>query len=98
MKAAHLLGTYKGRKVYRFPVTVRVFMGGFEWAEVEDKVDAYTAAEAANHVRDEWQTVPQVEVVAYGPKGGKTHRWIGWESAIGARMFTMVREERQGAL
>jgi hypothetical protein len=93
---AHYLGTYKGRKVYRVPVLVKLNSSRLlrTLVEVVEEVVAYSAADAANFVRDEWVERPETEIFAYGPKGGVTHRFIGWESSIGAQMWNRPREEQ----
>lgn len=92
--AASYLGTYQGRKVYRFPVDVRLNDSRSNLLEtlgtlavVYTTVDAYSAQDAANAIRAEWETRPETEIVVYGPKGGKTERFIGWYTAIGSAMF-----------
>ena len=91
--AATLQGYYKGRNVYRVPVIVKLNSSLLfdldnlgTLAEVHYSVIAFSAIDAANAIRDEWETRPETEIIAYGPKAGKTHRFIGFESAIGARI------------
>jgi len=47
-------------------------------------------------VADEYRWRPETEVYAYGPKGGKVHRYIGWESSIGNAL--LGGGGRQGSL
>jgi len=86
--AARFLGRYQGRNVYRVPVRVLHNSSALCATVREDLVyvDAYTAADAANLVRDEHQTMPETEIYAYGPKGGRTGRYVGWYTAIGASL------------
>jgi len=65
--------------------------------EVEVEVLAASPADAANLVRDEWAPhEPCVEVLTWGPKGGCTSRFVGWESHIGAVIAERHRRARQG--
>jgi hypothetical protein len=82
-----------GRKVYRIPVKV-IFNNSAgtidDWCNpptAEFDVIAYSAADAANWARAQYATRPETEIVAWGPQGGETRRFIGWESAIGAEML-----------
>jgi len=92
--AATLVGMYRGRKVYRVPVDVRLSDSRSDLLEtcgtigtVHTSILAHSAQDAANAIADEWRNRPETEVVAYGPKGGKTARYIGWYTAIGSAMF-----------
>lgn len=85
---AHPLLPYKGQKFYRVPVRIRqstLYSEGEAWTHVI----APDAASAANLVRDEIAAHVDrpTEIVAYGPGGGETRRWIGWESMVGAELF-----------
>jgi hypothetical protein len=92
---AYFLGFFKGKKVYRFPVIVTLnkgFGGSVEdWTDPRQErheVVAFTAAQAADYVRDLYATRAETELTVYGPKGGKAaYRFIGWHSAIGAGVF-----------
>lgn len=92
---ARLLGVLNGRKVYEFPVVVSLnkgFGGRLEdWIDspqVREDVIAYTAAQAADAVREDYATRAETEITVYGPKGGKAaYRFIGWYSAIGNVML-----------
>jgi hypothetical protein len=86
--AAVPAGRYKGRPIYRVPVTVAaVDTDTLEERCLAFTVKARSAADAANHVRDMLATVPCVNITAIGPAGGVVRRYIGWESAIGARLL-----------
>lgn len=89
MPCAQRIGSYKGKPVYRVPV--RVLANDSRQcrtvAEARFTVIARSAVEAANWARDQVATRPETEVFAYGPKGGETYRFVGWESAIAAEMM-----------
>jgi hypothetical protein len=85
------LGTLQGRAVWRFPVLI-VHNDSRACATVARRwvdVTANTAAEAANWARDNecrdsaGRLIPETEIHAFGPRGGRTSRFIGWTSAIG---------------
>lgn len=86
---ARLVGTLpNGRRVYRVPVVVR-FNDSRLCATVRSEsfdVLAYSPYEAANWARAHVATRPETEVYAYGPKGGTVRRYVGWDSAIFARL------------
>lgn len=96
MKGATLAGFYRGRKVYRVPVRVRFNSSKLcgTIAETECSVIAYSAADAANLIRNEIESagIAETEIEAYGPKGGIIRRYVGWYSVIGSAMFN--RETR----
>jgi hypothetical protein len=85
------LSKYRGKRYFKF--TVRVQQSGLDrelWKRaVEFPVISASAAEACNLIRDE--VAPLVndptEIECLGIKGGATHRWIGYESLIAAKMF-----------
>jgi hypothetical protein len=90
---AYRIGTIAGRPVYRIPVRVAC-NDSRKLATVAEyfyRVIAYSAAGAANYIRDQFATRPETEVFAYGPQGGETYRYVGWESAIGSAMFDRPR-------
>jgi hypothetical protein len=83
----------KGRQLYRIPVRV-IFNNSAgtidDWCDpptIDFDVIGYTAADAANWARAQYATRPETEIIAWGPKGGETRRFIGWESAIGAELL-----------
>lgn len=81
---ARPLGKVKGRMVSRFKVRA-VFNNSYECrtvATLDYDVIAHTASDACNLIRDLWQHRPETEIITYGPQGGETRRYIGWESAI----------------
>jgi hypothetical protein len=94
---ARLMGHYKGRRVYCVPV--RVVLNNSTLmrtvAETVYTVLSHTPADAANHIRQLFETRPETEIYAYGPLGGETYRYIGWESSIGAQMFSNRRAPYQ---
>jgi hypothetical protein len=90
---ARRIGTYRRKPVYRIPVRVR-FNDSQACATLAERVleiISTSPAAAANYVRDMFATVPETEVLAYGPQGGLTHRFIGFESAIWAEMAATPR-------
>lgn len=86
---ATYLNTVKGKRYYRFPVKV-IFNDSRTCRTVEVRVynvTASTAAEAANYIVEALNR-PETEVIAYGVRGGKTKRYIGWHSAIARELFS----------
>ena len=84
----HKLGRYRGHTYWRY--TVRVLQSDVGWQQHRDVVIvAESPAAAVNAVRDEF--APHVwrptEFETAGPAGGITHRYVGWESLVGAKMF-----------
>lgn len=87
-RQARLIGTVNGRRVYRVPVRVSLNNShALTSDDIEFEVIATGAADAANWVREQFATRPETEIYAYGPQGGETHRYVGWESAISAEMM-----------
>lgn len=87
MPVAYRVGEYQGKRCYVVPVRVR-FNSSRLCATVHTEtfeVVARSVVEAVNAVRD-MVHVPEVEVEARGPKGGKVYRYIGWESYIWSEM------------
>jgi hypothetical protein len=83
----------KGRKLYRIPVRI-IFNNSAgsidDWCDpltIDFDVIGHSAADAANWARAQYATQPETEIIAWGPKGGETRRFIGWESAIGAELL-----------
>lgn len=87
-RRAYRVDDYKGRRMYNVPVRVKYNDSRRceTVHELELEVTAHSAVEAANWVRDRIHE-PEVEVFAYGPKGGETYRYIGWYSYIGSALF-----------
>lgn len=87
---AKLVGTYKGRKYYRFQV--RLTQSGLDrdfWiTQALVPVVAESAAAACNLVRDEIAPLVNhpTEIECLGPQGGLTSRFIGYDSLIWAKM------------
>jgi hypothetical protein len=83
------MGTIGGRNVYRYPVSVKLNDSRSDLVETLGtigsafyRITAFTAADAANAIRDLYRHRPETEIVAYGPFGGETYRYVGWDSAI----------------
>lgn len=101
---AYLLGRdAHGRRVYRVTVeviTTKPLGTVADWLDPITRsttVIAHSAADAANWVRDQVATIPCTTVRAYGPKGARVERFIGYESAIFAEMMNRP-VDRQMAL
>jgi hypothetical protein len=91
MLAATFIGhDARRRRVYRIPVeivTTRPYGRVDDWLAPTRRVVSvisHSIADAANLIRDEYATVPYTTIRAYGPKGGRTERYIGAESAVWA--------------
>jgi hypothetical protein len=91
---ARLIGKdARGRKLYRVPVRVTFNNSGGtidDWISppfVEFDVIAHSAVDAANWTAREYESRPETEIVAFGPQGGRTRRFISWDRAIGAELF-----------
>jgi hypothetical protein len=86
MRAYPLL-PYAGRRMYRFPVKVtfgetaaRLQVNIYPRSVVH--VIAPTAADAAHLIKMEIGHIPCVELQVFGPQGGVTNRYWGFETAI----------------
>lgn len=82
-----------------FKVPVKIVVSDSRLCETIKKkviwLIAKSPVDAANWVRDQLDFLPETEITAYGPNGGETHRFIGWESAIGAEIaFHPTDEEK----
>lgn len=90
MKAARQIGVYQGKRVYRFPVVILFNNSSLcrTVARLEFDVISTSVKEAANWARDQVANRPETEIIAYGPKGGETRRYVGWESAIGHELMS----------
>lgn len=101
--AARFIGKLpSGQRVHRVPVYV-VFTAPMARvpgtvATIKYDVLAGSATDAANLVRDLWQDTPNTEVLAYGPRGGEVHRYVGWYSAIGLGIQSSYYAARQRSL
>jgi hypothetical protein len=83
------VGKAHGKQYYSVPVRI-LFNNSRLCRTVAVKivwVKARNATEAANYVADEYGWRPETEVYAYGPRGGKVHRYIGWESSIANQLL-----------
>jgi len=105
MKAATFVGVHQGRKVYRVPVRISLSQYRDEpWLFVteprveEHLIIAHSAAEAANWAIANLASEPETEVVAFGPKGGETRRFFGWQSYIWRNIGLEHRREYQPKL
>lgn len=98
--AAVPCGSYRGRRFYRIPVTVRLNDSRqcATVARLRFNVLAPSAAAAADWARDRFATRAETEIEARGPKGGTVRRFIGWQSAIGAELFDRAPRAVQLAL
>ena len=106
-RAAQFLRTVNGKRFFRIPVHVqnvntqsRNFVTRSGWTTVI----ADSPAAAANYIRDlilERASIDAANTTirAYGPRGGITKRFIGFESAIAHSMFNGCDRDRgQGQL
>ena len=82
------LSSYRGKRYYKFQV--RVQQSGLDHIRgILFPVIASSPADACNLIRDEVASLVNdpTEIECLGIKGGTTHRWIGYESLIAAKMF-----------
>lgn len=83
----------RGRKLYRVPVRVTFnnSRGSIDdWIAppyIEFDVIAYSAADAANYAAREYETRPETDIVAFGPQGGRTRRFVSWDRAVYSTMM-----------
>ena len=81
---ARLVGRVNNKPVYRFHV--RVYLNDSRECDTIGTADysvlSHSAADACNLIRDEWAHRPETEIKTKGAKGGKTVRYVGYESAI----------------
>jgi len=88
MKIAKLLGTYKGKKVYSWPVKITFGRTAALtqlciYPKSGIQVVSPTARDARDYVARELRSTPCVEIEVTGPKGGRAaHSYWGFESAI----------------
>lgn len=91
---AYRVGEYKGQRALVVPVLVR-YNSSRERRTVHEErfeVVSLSVQDAINAVRDSIDC-PEVEVYAWGPKGGKQSRYIGWFSHIGRALSTSRQEQ-----
>lgn len=91
MKKARVCGLkVGGHQVLRVPVLVRQSWLDREYQEQSAWIEvlAHSVVDAVNLVRDE--VAPFVkrptELLAWGVRGGEVHRFIGWDSIVGAQL------------
>ena len=90
------LSPYRGKRYYKFQV--RVQQSGLDHIRgILFPVIAPSPADACNLIRDEVAplVIVPTEIECLGIKGGITHRWIGYESMIAAKMFQTRPEGEQ---
>lgn len=86
-------GAYKGKRFYRFVVTVELGANAHITLQTEAGpqyiVHARNGREALEYVAtvEGWDKVPATTLRTVGPRGGVARRFIGWETAIGNRML-----------
>ena len=96
------LSKYKGRTVYTFAVLIT--QSGLNRTLWEHSalvhIIAFTAADAVNAIRDSLlgKVDYPTEIETMGPKGGKLGRFIGWETMIGAQMFSARSNQMEFSL
>lgn len=99
MLAARPLGTYKGKRVHRFPVQVRCNSSHLlaTVATLTYLVHSTSAAKAADCIYQLFATRAETEITVFGPRGGKAaYRFIGWQSAVSNAMIAQYgRPEQQ---
>ena len=84
-------------KLFKIPVVVKVNNIGTEELAKMFWLIAPSPQVAANWVRDTLASLPNTEIWAWGPRGGQTYRYVGWESAVGhsLRCVHLTEEEQQ---
>ena len=91
---ACLLGRLpNGKRVYRFNVLWRMTdTTSADFASVEgyEAVTATSAAAACNWVRDSRTWTDPVEIWTRGPRGGRTSRFMGYESIVAHAIMARV--------
>ena len=83
------------KKLWKVPVVIRVNDSRF-CATVQEKtiwLIAKSPVDAANWVRDQLNFLPETEVEAYGPNGGRNYRYVGWYSAMATGIFAPLSDE-----
>lgn len=90
MKHAQYIGKYKGKRYYRVPCkVVAADTQRLTHATIECEVIAPSARDAANYLaQGEYSLMPNSNIYAYGPRGGRTFRFVGYETAIYNAMRT----------
>lgn len=87
-------------RMFKVPVRVEVCDSRL-CATIYDQtviVIARNNVEAADWMRDKLRHIPETTITAYGPKGGKVRRYIGWHSAIAAHLFDELPQQIEEAL
>jgi len=88
MLRARRVDDYQGKRMYRVPVEIK-FNDSQRCATVAEAVIvvlAPSSVDAVDWVRDQINR-PETEFVGYGPRGGQTYRYMGWESHIGCSLL-----------
>lgn len=101
MLAARPLGTYKGKRVHRFPVQVKCNSSHLlaTVATLTYLVHSTSAARAADCIYQLFATRAETEITVFGPKGGRAaYRFIGWQSAISNAMIGQYGQPHQLAI
>lgn len=83
------------KKLWKVPVVVRVNDSRL-CETIREKtiwLIAKSSQDAANWVRDKLEFMPETEIEAFGPKGGRQYRYVGWHSAISAGIFEPLSDE-----
>jgi hypothetical protein len=83
------------KKLWRVPVVVRVNDSRL-CETIKEKtiwLIAKSPQDAANRVRGQLEFLPETEIEAFGPKGGRNYRYVGWYSAMAAGIFEPLSEE-----
>lgn len=81
---ARFVDTYKGRKVFEYPVVVDTVLSIFESVKAFYRVKAFCATHARDLIYRQYKSIPQTSIEVYGPKGGIAAKsYIGWYSAVG---------------
>jgi len=97
---ARLLGRYKAKPVYEFPVIVAQ-----EWLDRdlhhESTVVRVVASKASDAAHLVWEEIAHrvgrpTQITVVGPAGGvAAHRFIGWESMVGAAIVREIPNFKQ---
>jgi len=84
----HKLGKYRGKTYSRY--TVNLQQSGLCWENnLQVEIVAESPAAACNALQSEFGPFLQrpTEFTTLGARGGITHRYLGWESLVGAHLW-----------